>query len=107
MKDRYATANNFPPEDSHADWTLLSASENSTFTTLVVSRLLDTCDKEDVPITDDTVRFIWAMGGDDTLGYHYTNRGSVAVSVLSEAYPEDDLSKFAIIQFTEKSAMYK
>ncbi|CAG7815673.1 unnamed protein product, partial [Allacma fusca] len=48
--DYHAVRNGMPDIDSSQDWTLISASENSTHTMLSFTRALNTCDKEDVSI---------------------------------------------------------
>jgi len=37
--------------DDHSDWILLAANETGTTTYLKFSRLLETCDEQDYPIT--------------------------------------------------------
>lgn len=75
--DRHAVGNQEPVLDANQDWVLLSARENSSHTFLQFSRPFDTCDDQDVPISDDTLAILWAFGEtDDTAEYHYRNRGT-------------------------------
>jgi len=51
MQDRHGIGNTKPVIDLHQDWKLLEAYETFTHTVLKFSRLLETCDDQDVPIT--------------------------------------------------------
>ncbi|CAL8068679.1 unnamed protein product [Orchesella dallaii] len=65
-----------PPIDPSQDWTLNSFWERSGRTFLSISRPLDTCDvAHDIPITQDSLRIIWAIGETDDIAYHTKNRG--------------------------------
>lgn len=75
--DRHAIGNQQPIIDLKQDWMLHSAWQSTTHTFLSFSRAFDTCDEHDIPINDDTVALMWAYGErDDTIGYHFENRGS-------------------------------
>ncbi|CAL8110024.1 unnamed protein product [Orchesella dallaii] len=73
-----------PSHDSHSDWTLIEFSEDQvgSQTTLKFSRLLNTCDDEDYPISNDTVRVIWSVGETDHLAHHRGNRGTKTLNLL-------------------------
>jgi hypothetical protein len=50
-QDRHGISHSVPIVDAHEDWTLVEFSETAVRTLLKVSRLLNTCDAEDLPIT--------------------------------------------------------
>ncbi|XP_025837314.1 MOXD1 homolog 2 [Agrilus planipennis] len=50
-----------PEVDPSQDYQLLLGYENNTHTVLRFRRRLDTCDYHDIPITNDTMRVIWAF----------------------------------------------
>jgi hypothetical protein len=50
MQDRYSEGNLMPKIDDRQDWILLESSENSSHTMLRFTRLLATCDSQDVKI---------------------------------------------------------
>ncbi|CAL8081547.1 unnamed protein product [Orchesella dallaii] len=68
--------------DSKQDWRLLGAGEDSGRTVLHVARLIDTCDPNDYPITEDMASIIWAYGETDVKKYHHDQRGRVRVFLL-------------------------
>lgn len=47
MQDRYATGHNTPSVDLVQNWLLISAEEESNFTTLEFTRNFTTCDDKD------------------------------------------------------------
>ncbi|GLV45506.1 olf413 [Carabus blaptoides fortunei] len=54
-----------PEVDSSQDYQLLLGYENSTHTVLRFRRRLDTCDPNDLPITNDTMRVVWSYHSSD------------------------------------------
>ena len=50
-QDRHADGQRSPDIDSKQDWSLLAARETPTHTMIKFSRLLNTNDNEDIPIT--------------------------------------------------------
>ncbi|XP_078483159.1 DBH-like monooxygenase protein 1 isoform X1 [Ciona intestinalis] len=85
ITDRHATADSFPPKDTQQDVELLAASETNGWTMLKFRRQLAACETTfDRPITEDTLKLIWAYGTSDPVGtdivagnYHgITNRGT-------------------------------
>lgn len=76
--DRHAIAQQQPIIDQQQNWVLHLAQENNTHTFLSFSRAFDTCDQNDVPITDDALYLLWSFGETDNDGgeYHGENRGS-------------------------------
>ncbi|CAG7709951.1 unnamed protein product [Allacma fusca] len=93
--DYHAKGKQTPDVDASQDWTLLSASENSTHTTLKVTRVFNTCDDNDVPVSNDTTKFIWAIGATDDIVQH-RKRGAASVNILDSAAdvwngPESDI----------------
>lgn len=75
-----------PELDASQDWKLLSGWINRTHFSAKISRLLNTGDDEDVEITVDTLRLIWALGEYDMitqrLSYHKNDRGIISVNFL-------------------------
>ena len=51
IQDRHTTAHAPPELDSSQDWFLIEGKENEFGTILKFVRKLDTCDKDDLPIT--------------------------------------------------------
>jgi hypothetical protein len=95
FKDRHGTGYVVPPEDASQDWTLDSAIENGTHTSLTFSRALDTCDKDqDMAITANTVKLIWSMGRSDDLALGHVRNGVHSANLLDPAMPPVDTSKF-------------
>ncbi|CAL8109980.1 unnamed protein product [Orchesella dallaii] len=82
--DRHAEGEFTPIIDTTSDWVLTSASETAPHTTIRFNRLLNTCDEEDYPITDATVRVIYAMGDTDTLEHHGANKGTKSINFFLE-----------------------
>ncbi|CAL8068076.1 unnamed protein product [Orchesella dallaii] len=84
FSDRHAILNQTPQLDESQDWILNSASESGNHTFVSFSRPLDTCDEDhDLPITNDLLRIIWAIGEtDDENQYHFQYRGSADVYLL-------------------------
>ncbi|XP_035702350.1 DBH-like monooxygenase protein 2 homolog [Folsomia candida] len=91
--DRNGQGNFEPGIDAHEDWNLISAIEAVGKTYLKFSRLADTCDEQDYPIGNDTVRLIWAYGVTDQITYHSSaRRGTKSLNLIGEPIPEVDLS---------------
>ncbi|KAK4309049.1 hypothetical protein Pmani_019308 [Petrolisthes manimaculis] len=93
LQDRYGTGETLPPLDDHADWRPLYAHENDTHTVLVVARDINTCDSQDYPLTNDSVRLMYAWSDTDpvdgNLYYHGPHRGSKYAFVLVPFYRQD------------------
>lgn len=97
FSDRHgpSSGNGFPPEDASQDFTLLNATETETSTVLTFRRDIDTCDiEQDILFTQNTVRFLWAVGLTDDITYHSEHRGALSINILGEPYPEADLSMY-------------
>ncbi|XP_021958935.1 DBH-like monooxygenase protein 1 [Folsomia candida] len=95
VQDFHANGETMPVLDTQQDWRLLDAyeiqAENKTI--LKFSRLLDTCDEQDLAIGSDTTRIIWALGDSDTIAYHGgTNRGTKSMNLINPQIPELDLA---------------
>ncbi|OXA39163.1 DBH-like monooxygenase protein 2 [Folsomia candida] len=87
--------------DDVNDWHLTSASENSTHTHLSFWRELNTCDLEDVAITNDTVRIIWSYGASDDITYHGEgSRGTTSTNFLAPPQPVWDPSRYSRFDVT-------
>ncbi|VEN48374.1 unnamed protein product, partial [Callosobruchus maculatus] len=57
-----------PEVDPSQDYQLLLGYENNTHTVLRFRRKLDTCDRHDIPITNDTMRVLWAHHPREPIG---------------------------------------
>ncbi|XP_041368555.1 DBH-like monooxygenase protein 1 homolog [Gigantopelta aegis] len=91
FKDRHTLGHYEPIIDDSQDWTLLAGFERGEHTVLKFVRALDTCDdKQDIKITDGTVRVIYSYHPDDPqhetgLTYHGgASRGSKSLMLLDE-----------------------
>ncbi|CAL8122548.1 unnamed protein product [Orchesella dallaii] len=82
LTDRHTIEGRIPLQDIQQDWKLVKAWENGTHTSLKILRKMETCDPHDYAINDDTVHLLWAFGEDDTIDYHFKNRGSFQVQLL-------------------------
>ncbi|XP_056635826.1 MOXD1 homolog 2 [Diorhabda sublineata] len=96
VKDSPGSAIDREPEvDPSQDYQLLLGYENSTHTVLRFRRRLNTCDHHDIPITNDTMRIIWAYHKDEPVGgavgpkslpqHEITNRGSQSLYLVQRA----------------------
>ncbi|CAG7731207.1 unnamed protein product, partial [Allacma fusca] len=104
--DYHAQGNSKPEFDKNQDWVLLSASENSTHTTLRVTRIFNTCDNEDVVINqDDTTKLIWAIGTTDDVTYHNTQRGIASVMLLDPLTCDWNATAYEIWQISVKTKL--
>ncbi|CAL8133761.1 unnamed protein product [Orchesella dallaii] len=95
--DMHARDMNMPILDNQSDWTLIDASENESKTYLKFTRLLNTCDDNDYPISNDTVRIIWSIGETDDITYHKGNRGTKSLNLLmpnNDNFNPDDYLKW-------------
>ncbi|KAH9500342.1 DBH-like monooxygenase protein 1 [Bulinus truncatus] len=87
--DRHAEGHFKPAVDASQDWFLVNASEVGEYTTLVFLRKLDTCDPEDRPLTNDTLRVIFSYNpndpaDNDTILYHgHDNHGTKSIILLN------------------------
>ncbi len=57
------------------------------------SRKLNTCDNEDIAITNDTLKLIWSYGIEDQISYHGSNRGALSVNLIDPPSEAADLSE--------------
>ncbi|XP_056009441.1 uncharacterized protein LOC125680065 [Ostrea edulis] len=91
FEDRHSTGHFEPIVDASQDWILLHGEENDFGTVIKTVRKLDTCDDDDVKITNDTFRVIYSYNGHeprhegDSLLYHGVHRGAKSVMLLAEA----------------------
>ncbi|XP_030746402.1 MOXD1 homolog 2 [Sitophilus oryzae] len=99
VKDSPGSAMDREPEvDPSQDYQLLLGYENSTHTVLRFRRRLDTCDHHDIPITNDTMRIVWAFHRDEPLGgavgpkslprHDLGNRGAQSLYLVQRADQE-------------------
>ncbi|XP_061173713.1 DBH-like monooxygenase protein 1 homolog [Saccostrea echinata] len=103
LKDRHSTGQFEPVIDASQDWILLHGEENQHGTVIKTVRKLDTCDDDDVKITNDTVLVIYSYSDHEPehegegLVYHGTHRGAKSLMLLTEtkttAMPSDVISR--------------
>ncbi|XP_045074430.1 DBH-like monooxygenase protein 2 homolog [Coregonus clupeaformis] len=92
FRDYHATGNGFPLVDEKQSYTLLSLIEADGLTTMTFWRSIQSCDEEDVHITDSPVKLIYAYGKTDDIGYHSKTRGTKEVNLLkfmARSSPQD------------------
>ncbi|XP_077408154.1 DBH-like monooxygenase protein 2 homolog isoform X2 [Vanacampus margaritifer] len=83
FKDYYSTQNSFPVEDQQQSYTLLSLDEVEGQTLMTFSRALQTCDQQDLPITAQPTKLIYAYGTTDDPGYHAALAGTKELNLLN------------------------
>jgi hypothetical protein len=93
LYDMHADCNCFPREDSQNNYNLIDGTQNATHTIVTFSRKINTCDKQDFPISNDTVRFIWAMHSEDAVSpqdfrkHEPNSRGTRSLLFFGEDLP--------------------
>ncbi|XP_077992068.1 DBH-like monooxygenase protein 1 homolog [Glandiceps talaboti] len=117
--DRFASSNSEPGIDASQDYEILGWSETGTHTILTFSRKFETCDIDDITITEGTLRLIYSYHPDDPesetgLAYHGTGqRGSRSVHLrgVTPTLPEmptgDDLLTFEFLNPSVSVPGYK
>ena len=65
FEDRHAEGNSVPKLDRSQDVILEWGMENDTHTVVQFHRAWDTCDPDDLLLSSDTVRLVWAYSEDD------------------------------------------
>ncbi|KAK3087968.1 hypothetical protein FSP39_012921 [Pinctada imbricata] len=103
FQDRHTVGHSPPVVDASQDWFLLHGEENGFGTVLKMIRKLDTCDPNDMKISNDTIRAIFAYSpndpaDDNSITYHGpTHRGAKSLMLLTRtkipAIPSDALTK--------------
>uniref|UniRef100_A0A3Q1I9J3 DOMON domain-containing protein n=1 Tax=Anabas testudineus TaxID=64144 RepID=A0A3Q1I9J3_ANATE len=81
--DYYATGNSMPLLDTHQSYTLLSLSESEGQTVMTFQRSIQTCDNQDLQITAQPIKLIYAYGTTDDITYHGARRGTKEVNLLN------------------------
>ncbi|XP_067143741.1 DBH-like monooxygenase protein 2 homolog, partial [Centruroides vittatus] len=87
LQDRYARGKFLPEIDDHQDWELLWFQQTDTHTKFSFKRFLIPCDSQDLHITDETTRLIFAYnnenpGSTGEISYHSPkNRGTKSVTL--------------------------
>ncbi|XP_067098393.1 DBH-like monooxygenase protein 2 homolog [Osmerus mordax] len=82
FKDRHGIGTFLPPVDEEQSYTLLSLTELDGQTSMTFSRSIQTCDKDDVPITASPIKLIYAYGTTDEIKYHSSRRGTKELNLL-------------------------
>ncbi|XP_023242134.1 DBH-like monooxygenase protein 2 homolog [Centruroides sculpturatus] len=117
FNDRYARGKFLPEIDDHQDWELLWYQQTDTHTKFRFKRFLIPCDSQDLHITDETMRLIFAYndenpGSTGEISYHGPkNRGTKSVVLLNyrkNIIPEDpsDLYYWEVRQSNYKAATH-
>nr|XP_015210154.1 PREDICTED: DBH-like monooxygenase protein 1 isoform X1 [Lepisosteus oculatus] len=87
IQDYFVSTSRQLRKDDQQNYHLEYAMENNTHTVLAFSRDLHTCDRNDKPITESTVRVIWAYHTEDCGAagpqYHGVNRGRKSLRLLN------------------------
>ncbi|XP_061609405.1 DBH-like monooxygenase protein 2 homolog isoform X2 [Phyllopteryx taeniolatus] len=83
FKDYYSTENSYPAEDRQQSYTLLSLTESQGQTLMTFSRAFQTCDEQDLPITAQPMKLIYAYGTTDEIGFHAGLAGTKEVNLLN------------------------
>ncbi|XP_050995493.1 DBH-like monooxygenase protein 2 homolog [Labeo rohita] len=80
--DRHAGGNSMPVVDQQQNYKLLSLIESDGKTVMKFQRSIDSCDKDDLSITDLPMKLIYAYGQTDDITYHSTRRGTKELNLL-------------------------
>ena len=92
LEDRHAEGNSVPKLDRSQDVTLEWGMENDTHTIVQFHRAWDTCDPDDLLLSSDTVRLVWAYSEEDPVDgrllYHtLTKRGMRSIYLAEPPLP--------------------
>ncbi|XP_073708793.1 DBH-like monooxygenase protein 2 homolog [Garra rufa] len=82
FSDRHAGGNAMPEVDQLQNYKLLSLTESNGKTVMKFQRSIDSCDKDDLTITDLPMKLIYAYGQTDDITYHSTQRGTKELNLL-------------------------
>ncbi|XP_048063469.1 DBH-like monooxygenase protein 2 homolog [Megalobrama amblycephala] len=80
--DRHATGKSIPLVDQKQNYKLLSLTESDGKTVMKFQRSLESCDENDLPITNLPMKLIYAYGQSDDIVYHSNRRGTKEVNLL-------------------------
>ncbi|XP_026175237.1 DBH-like monooxygenase protein 2 homolog isoform X2 [Mastacembelus armatus] len=83
FSDYYATDETMPLVDTQQSYTLLSVAETNGQTIMTFERTMSTCDPQDLSITTQPIKLIYAYGLTDEITYHSTRRGTLEVNLLN------------------------
>lgn len=90
LKDYYGFGNGTLKKDANNDWVLLSSSAANNQTKLTFQRKLITMDANDMDITSDTMRLIWAYGEGNFSRDNFTLGGYRSLHLLQIKRPSYD-----------------
>ncbi|TRY86917.1 hypothetical protein DNTS_002195 [Danionella cerebrum] len=82
FKDYHAVGNSMPVLDQKQNYKLLSLSESDGKTVMRFQRSIDSCDENDLPITNLPMKLIYAYGQTDDITYHGSTRGTKELNLL-------------------------
>lgn len=88
LKDYHGSDNGTLLEDPVQDWTLISANQQNNHTKLTFKRKLITNDKNDMDITGDTMRILWAYSDEEFSVEDFKVGGYKSLYLLQEKRPE-------------------
>ncbi|KAK9956806.1 hypothetical protein ABG768_014516 [Culter alburnus] len=80
--DRHAGGNSMPTVDQQQNYKLLSLKESDGKTVMKFQRSIESCDENDLPITNLPMKLIYAYGQSDDIMYHSNRRGTKEVNLL-------------------------
>lgn len=96
LEDYYGFANGTLKKDASNDWVLLSSSAANSQAKLTFQRKLITKDSNDMNITSDTMRLIWAYGDGNFNRDNFTLGGSKSLYLLQIKRPNTDVPADAV-----------
>ncbi|KAK7151118.1 hypothetical protein R3I93_012147 [Phoxinus phoxinus] len=80
--DRHAVGNSIPVVDQQQNYKLLYLTESDGKTVMKFQRSIESCDDNDLPITNLPMKLIYAYGQSDDIEYHKSRRGTKEVNLL-------------------------
>lgn len=87
LVDTWASGRSSPSVDVSQDYTLVSANESASSTTIEFTRSLNTGDSDDYALDGVARYLLWAIGGSDDITYHGGFRGISATAIDFSASP--------------------
>ncbi|XP_056620191.1 DBH-like monooxygenase protein 2 homolog isoform X2 [Triplophysa dalaica] len=80
--DYHAVGNSMPVVDKQQDYKLLSLTQSDGQTVMKFQRSIKSCDENDLPITTNPIKLIYAYGLTADIKYHSNRRGTKEVNLL-------------------------
>nr|XP_061842955.1 DBH-like monooxygenase protein 2 homolog isoform X1 [Nerophis lumbriciformis] len=85
FKDYYSATNTMPDVDQVQSYTLVSLTESQGETVMTFTRAFQTCDNQDLQITDKPMNLIYAYGATDEITFHGAQAGTKEINLLNHA----------------------